>query len=171
MKPAEINLEERAPELRNAVAAVQRLPPTQARTDAVELAAVLHHLQADDQTLLAGLLVPLLEAGEVDESWARDHCGDTPLTLARELGRVGGSGLPPGWNPGSATDPVRAFIPLSAITDDPVADARLVVAEVERLGGFAKNHIVLSAPTGDGYVSYVHTETVEMLTPARSATS
>jgi len=108
VKPAEINLEERAPELRNAVAAVQRLPPTQARTDAVELAAVLHHLQADDQTLLAGLLVPLLEAGEVDETWARERCGETALTLARELGRVGGSGLPPGWNPGEHLKPEQA---------------------------------------------------------------
>ena len=70
----------------------------------------------------------------------------------------------------AASDPVRAFIPLSAVTDDPVADARHVVAELERLGGFAKDHIVLSAPTGDGYVSYVHTESVEMLTRGDCAT-
>lgn len=70
----------------------------------------------------------------------------------------------------AATDPVRAFIPLSAITDDPAADAQRVVDEVERLGGFAKSHLVLSAPTGDGYVSYVHTETVEMLTRGDCAT-
>lgn len=70
----------------------------------------------------------------------------------------------------AASDPVRAFIPLSALSEDPAIDATLVVEEVERLGGFAKNHIVLSAPTGDGYVSYVHTETVEMLTRGDCAT-
>jgi hypothetical protein len=70
----------------------------------------------------------------------------------------------------AATDPVRAFVPLSALSDDVEADAGAVVAELERLGGFAKGHIVLSAPTGDGYVSYVHTETVEMLTCGDCAT-
>jgi len=63
-----------------------------------------------------------------------------------------------------AGDPVRAFIPVSRLTDDPARDAQIMLDEVERLGGFRKNTIVLSAPTGDGYVSYVHTETVELLT-------
>ena len=63
-----------------------------------------------------------------------------------------------------AGDPVRAFIPVSQLSDDPARDAQLMLDEVERLGGFRKNTIVLSAPTGDGYVSYVHTETVELLT-------
>ncbi len=70
----------------------------------------------------------------------------------------------------AATDPVRAFVPLSALSNDAETDASVVVAELERLGGFAKGHIVLSAPTGDGYVSYVHTETVEMLTCGDCAT-
>ncbi len=64
----------------------------------------------------------------------------------------------------AAEDPVRAWVPLSEITGDPEVDALAVVAEIERLGGFAKGVLVLSAPTGDGYVSYVHTETVELLT-------
>ena len=63
-----------------------------------------------------------------------------------------------------ASDPVRALLPLGAQSGDVAADAAALVAEVERLGGFAKGTIVLSAPTGDGYVSYVHTETVELLT-------
>ena len=63
-----------------------------------------------------------------------------------------------------AGDPVRAFIPVTGLSGSLEHDAQMVVAEVERLGGFRKNTIVLSAPTGDGYVSYVHTETVEMLT-------
>ncbi len=67
-------------------------------------------------------------------------------------------------------DPVRVFLPLSALTGDADRDAIFVVAEIERLGGFAKGTIVLSAPTGDGYVSYVHTEAVEMLTAGDSTT-
>lgn len=69
-----------------------------------------------------------------------------------------------------ASDPVRAMLPLGAQSGDLAADAALLVAEVERLGGFAKGTIVLSAPTGDGYVSYVHTETVELLTAGDCAT-
>lgn len=64
----------------------------------------------------------------------------------------------------AATDPVRAWVPLSELTGDEGHDTVAVVAEVERLGGFAKTVIVLAAPTGDGYVSYVHTEAVELLT-------
>ena len=63
-----------------------------------------------------------------------------------------------------AADPVRSWLPFGQLTGDNAVDAAAVVAETERLGGFAKNTIVLAAPTGDGYVSYVHTETVEMLT-------
>ncbi len=64
----------------------------------------------------------------------------------------------------AADDPVRAWLPYAHLTGDPATDAAAVVAEVERLGGFAKGTLVLAAPTGDGYVSYVHTESVEMLT-------
>jgi uncharacterized membrane protein len=71
---------------------------------------------------------------------------------------------------GPASDPVRAFVPLSALTGDPETDAATVVDEVDRVGGFAKSTIVLAAPTGDGYVSYVQTETVEMLTAGDCAT-
>jgi len=69
-----------------------------------------------------------------------------------------------------ASDPVRAFVPLSALTGDPEVDAVTVVDELEACGGFAKGTIVLAAPTGDGYVSYVQTETVEMLTSGDCAT-
>ena len=70
----------------------------------------------------------------------------------------------------SAEDPVRAFVPLSALTGDPAQDAAVVVDELDRIGGFEKSHIVLAAPTGDGYVSYVQTETLEMLTAGDCAT-
>ena len=69
-----------------------------------------------------------------------------------------------------ASSPVRVFLPLSAQSGDSEADARLLVAEIERVGGFAKDVLVLAAPTGDGYVSYVQTETVELLTAGHCAT-
>ncbi len=69
-----------------------------------------------------------------------------------------------------SADPVRAWLPYSALTREPDTDARALVEEVERLGGFAKAVLVLAAPTGDGYVSYVHTESVELLTAGDCAT-
>jgi uncharacterized membrane protein len=70
-----------------------------------------------------------------------------------------------------ADDPVRAWVPYSQVSSDADATARALVAEIERLGGFAKSTIVLAAPTGDGYVSYVQTESVEMLTRGDCATA
>ena len=63
-----------------------------------------------------------------------------------------------------ASDPVRAWLPLGEITGDTPFNCAALVAEVERLGGFTKNTIVLAAPVGSGYVSYVQTESVELLT-------
>ena len=63
-----------------------------------------------------------------------------------------------------AQDPVRVFVPLHKLTDDPAADAEALLAEMDACGAFAKRTLVLAAPTGDGYVSYVFTEAVELLT-------
>lgn len=65
---------------------------------------------------------------------------------------------------GDAVDPVRAWVPYEHVSSDPDVTSRALVEEIERLGGFARGTIVLAAPTGDGYVSYVQTESVEMLT-------
>lgn len=72
---------------------------------------------------------------------------------------------------GDAVDPVRVWVPYPRVSSDADATARALVAEIERLGGFAKHTIVLAAPTGDGYVSYVQTESVEMLTRGDCATA
>jgi len=76
---------------------------------ALEVAQVLDRLQADDDVLLAGLLVPCLDAGLPAEDPRVGECfGEAPLRLARELQRVGGTGLPAGWNPGQALRPEQA---------------------------------------------------------------
>jgi uncharacterized membrane protein len=72
---------------------------------------------------------------------------------------------------GDAVDPVRVWVPYPSVSSDADATARALVAEIERLGGFSKHTIVLAAPTGDGYVSYVQTESVEMLTRGDCATA
>lgn len=69
-----------------------------------------------------------------------------------------------------ATDPVRVFVPLGRLTGQPGHDAAAVLEEMERVGAFTKGVIVLAVPTGDGYVSYVQTETVELLTAGDCAT-
>jgi uncharacterized membrane protein len=70
-----------------------------------------------------------------------------------------------------ASDPVRAWVPYEHVTGVVEADAAAIVSEIERLGGFQKGTLVLAAPTGDGYVSYVQTESVEMLTAGDCATA
>ncbi len=69
-----------------------------------------------------------------------------------------------------AADPVRVFVPLGQLSGRPQHDAAAVVDEMERVGAFDKGVIVLAVPTGDGYVSYVQTETVELLTAGDCAT-
>jgi GTP pyrophosphokinase len=76
---------------------------------ALEVAQVLDRLQADDDVLLAGLLLPCLDAGLPAEDPRVGECfGEAPLRLARELQRVGGTGLPAGWTPGQALRPEQA---------------------------------------------------------------
>ena len=69
-----------------------------------------------------------------------------------------------------AVDPVRVFVPLGQLSGRPGHDAAAVVEEMQRVGAFDKGVIVLAVPTGDGYVSYVQTETVELLTAGDCAT-
>ncbi|MBI1376148.1 MAG: hypothetical protein GC157_01480 [Frankiales bacterium] len=69
------------------------------------------------------------------------------------------------------TDPVRAWLPYEALSGDPEKDARSLVEEIERLGGFSRSLLVLAAPTGDGYVSYVQTESAELLTAGDCTTA
>ena len=74
----------------------------------LELTAILAQLQADDEVLLAGLLVPMLQGGVVDEATALDVFGEPAMKLARALERAGDSGVPAGWNPGTHLKPEQA---------------------------------------------------------------
>ncbi len=108
MKPAEIDIRSLAPKVRTALEAVSVLAPNEHTLRSVELMAALAQLQADDDVLLAALLVPLRQGGLVDEPRALELCGEPAVHLARELERVGDSGIPPGWNPGQHLRPEQA---------------------------------------------------------------
>jgi GTP pyrophosphokinase len=108
LKPAEIDIRSLAPKVRAALEAVSVLAPNEHTLRSVELMAALAQLQADDDVLLAALLVPLRQGGLIDESRALELCGEPAVHLARELERVGDSGIPPGWNPGQHLRPEQA---------------------------------------------------------------
>jgi GTP pyrophosphokinase len=108
VKPAEIDIRSLAPKVRTALEAVSVLAPNEHTLRSVELMAALAQLQADDDVLLAALLVPLRQGGLIDESRALELCGEPAVHLARELERVGDSGIPAGWNPGQHLRPEQA---------------------------------------------------------------
>ncbi len=108
MKPAEIDIRSLAPKVRTALEAVSVLAPNEHTLRSVELMAALAQLQADDDVLLAALLVPLRQGGLVDEPRALELFGEPAVHLARELERVGDSGIPAGWNPGQHLRPEQA---------------------------------------------------------------
>ena len=108
MKPAEIDIRSLAPKVRTALEAVSVLAPNEHTLRSVELMAALAQLQADDDVLLAALLVPLRQGGLVDEPRALELFGEPAVHMARELERVGDSGIPAEWNPGQHLRPEQA---------------------------------------------------------------
>jgi len=108
VKSAEIDIRSLSPAVRAAIEALGGLETTESAARSLELAAVLSQLQADEEVVLAGLLVPLLEAEAVTEERALAVGGEAALKLARELRRVGDSGVPAGWNPGVQLKPAQA---------------------------------------------------------------
>ncbi|MCX7055337.1 MAG: bifunctional (p)ppGpp synthetase/guanosine-3',5'-bis(diphosphate) 3'-pyrophosphohydrolase [Proteobacteria bacterium] len=108
MKPAEIDIRSLAPKVRTALEAVSVLAPNEHTLRSVELMAALAQLQADDDVLLAALLIPLRQGGLVDEPRALELFGEPAVHMARELERVGDSGIPAEWNPGQHLRPEQA---------------------------------------------------------------
>ena len=108
MKPAEIDIRSLATKVRTALEAVSVLAPNEHTLRSVELMAALAQLQADDDVLLAALLVPLRQGGLVDEPRALELFGEPAVHMARELERVGDSGIPAEWNPGQHLRPEQA---------------------------------------------------------------
>ncbi len=108
VKPAEFDVDAKSPRLKAALAELRARAPAPAIARALAVAGVLDQLQADEDVLLAALLVPWLEAGGVDDAEVQSVAGETALRMAREIERVGGSGIPADWNPGQALKPEQA---------------------------------------------------------------
>jgi GTP pyrophosphokinase len=108
VKPAEIDIRSLSPRVRAAVEHVAAMSSGEAGLRGIDMLATLALLQVDDDVLLAGLLVPLLDAKLVDSLQAPATFGDAAVKLAVELEKLGGSGIPAGWNPGETLKPEQA---------------------------------------------------------------
>lgn len=108
MKAAEIDARSLSPKVRAALDAVAALPDDVHTQRSLELLSVLAPLLADDDVLLAGLLVPLLHGGVLDTDTALPHFGEGAVRLATELEKVSDSGIPADWNPGQGLKPEQA---------------------------------------------------------------
>ncbi len=108
VKPAEFDPDSQTPRVRAALELLQTLAPAGAATHSVELAALLSGLRVDEDLLLAGLLIPWVEEGALDDAHAQDHFGATAVRLAREVERVVGIGMPADWHPGQPMKPQQA---------------------------------------------------------------
>lgn len=108
VKPAEIDIRSLSPRVRAAFEHVAAMSSGEAGLRSIDMLATLALLQVDDDVLIAGLLVPLLHARIVDSLQAPATFGDAAVKLAVELEKVGGSGIPAGWNPGETLKPEQA---------------------------------------------------------------
>ena len=108
MKHAEIDVARQSPQVQAAVAYLRAALPAADVERSLELAGILAQLQADDELLLAGLLIPGFAMFSAQAEQLHEVFGEPALRLARELERVADSGIPAGWNPGEALKPAQA---------------------------------------------------------------
>jgi GTP pyrophosphokinase len=108
VKHAEIDVERQSPQVQAAVAYLRAALPAEDVERSLELAGILAQLQADDELLLGGLLIPGFTKLAVQAEQLPEFFGEPALRLAKELERVADSGIPAGWNPGEALKPAQA---------------------------------------------------------------
>ena len=108
MKAAEIDIRSQSTQVRAAAAFLREAVPAATLEQSLELAGVLAQLQADDELLLAGLLVIASPAIAGPPERVAEVFGDAAVRLVNELARVADSGIPAGWNPGAALKPAQA---------------------------------------------------------------
>ncbi|MFO1407320.1 MAG: bifunctional (p)ppGpp synthetase/guanosine-3',5'-bis(diphosphate) 3'-pyrophosphohydrolase [Steroidobacteraceae bacterium] len=108
MKPAEFEHESHTERVRVALDDLRARAPADAAAQAVELAALLAQLRADEDVLLAALMVSCLDSGVLDEADARERYGPAAARLATDVRRVGSIAMPADWRPGGHLKPQQA---------------------------------------------------------------
>ena len=93
------------------------------------MAAILGGLRTTDDVVLAGALVPLLEAGVLDEARGTEIAGPAAMGIALELRRIGVLGVPGQWNPAQGLKPEQAE-GLRKLLVALAADVRLVLVRL-----------------------------------------
>ena len=129
MKSVGIDIASLSPRVRQALEAMPISATSVARRRSLEIAAILGALRADDDVVLAGALVPLLDADVLAQALAGEIAGPTAVTLALELRRIGGLGVPGHWLHGHGLKPEQAE-GLRKLLVALAADVRLVLVRL-----------------------------------------
>ena len=83
MKHAAIDLERQSPQVQSAAAFLRGTVPSAEFERSLELAGILAQLQADDELLLAGLLVPCFGSIQAPPERVAELVGEPALRLVR----------------------------------------------------------------------------------------
>ena len=119
--------------LRAAFAAVRalELPAADLRVlrAGLDVAEIVHTLDADDDVVIAAMLQPLLDAKLIDREGADKLFGADAVRLARNLSQLGEFGLPADWRPEQGLEAGQAEA-LRKMLLAVIGDVRLVVVRL-----------------------------------------
>jgi GTP pyrophosphokinase len=107
------------------------LPPEgdQLRSNALDVAEIVHTLDADDDVVMAAMIQPLLDAGLLNRESAVKQFGEEAGRLAHALSQLGQFGLPVDWTPEQGLEAAQAEA-LRKMLLAVVGDVRLVVVKL-----------------------------------------
>jgi GTP pyrophosphokinase len=107
------------------------LPPEgdQLRSNALDVAEIVHTLDADDDVVMAAMIQPLLDAGFLNRESAVKQFGEEAGRLAHALSQLGQFGLPVDWTPERGLEAAQAEA-LRKMLLAVVGDVRLVVVKL-----------------------------------------
>lgn len=107
------------------------LPPEggQLRSAALDVAEIVHTLDADDDVVIAAMIQPLLDGGYLDRESAAKRFGEEAARLAHALSQLGHFGLPADWTPERGLEAAQAEA-LRKMLLAVVGDVRLVVVRL-----------------------------------------
>ncbi|MDP9088921.1 MAG: bifunctional (p)ppGpp synthetase/guanosine-3',5'-bis(diphosphate) 3'-pyrophosphohydrolase [Pseudomonadota bacterium] len=101
----------------------------QLRSAALDVAEIVHALDADDDVVIAAMIQPLLGGGYLDRESAVKLFGEEASRLAHALSQLGRFGLPADWTPERGLEAAQAEA-LRKMLLAVVGDVRLVVVRL-----------------------------------------